>query len=44
MNDLYHRWAGGILAFIVFLFFLVDIAEFVAWKYHHVIASLFAHK
>ncbi len=37
VNDRYHRWAAAILAFVVFLFFLADIVEFVAWKYHHVI-------
>jgi hypothetical protein len=41
MNDLYHHWAGAILALIVFLFFLADIIEFVVWKYRHVKDRLF---
>jgi hypothetical protein len=37
VNDRYHRWAAGILAFVVFLFFLADIVEFVAWKYGNIV-------
>ena len=40
VNDRLARWSAAILAFVVFLFFLADIVEFVAWKYHHVIGPL----
>jgi hypothetical protein len=40
MSDPFARWSSAILAFVVFLFFLADIVEFIAWKYHHVISPL----